>query len=114
MNHAGKIRRKRSESGVALILAIFVLLIVAVAGIAMMAASSTETTLTGNYRSATGAYYAAMSGLEEGRGRLLPKNPWVADWLIERALARRHGAVELAPLDDGLERAAAETAAARR
>ena len=55
-------------------LAIFVLLIVAVAGIAMMAASGTETSLAGNYRSATGAYYAAMSGLEEGRGRLLPKN----------------------------------------
>ena len=58
----------------ALLLAIFVLLIVAVAGIAMMAASGTETSLAGNYRSATGAYYAAMSGLEEGRGRLLPKN----------------------------------------
>src|SRR5690242_21688803 len=40
----------------------------------MMAASGTETSLAGNYRSATGAYYAAMSGLEEGRGRLLPKN----------------------------------------
>jgi len=67
-------RRKRRESGVALLLAIFVLLIVAVAGLAMMAASGTETSLAGNYRSATGAYYAAMSGLEEGRGRLLPKN----------------------------------------
>ncbi len=74
MKNACKIRRKRSESGVALLLAIFVLLIVAVAGIAMMAASGTETSLAGNYRSATGAYYAAMSGLEEGRGRLLPKN----------------------------------------
>lgn len=74
MKIARTIRRKRRESGVALLLAIFVLLIVAVAGIAMMAASGTETSLAGNYRSATGAYYAAMSGLEEGRGRLLPKN----------------------------------------
>ena len=40
-----------------------------------MAASGTETSLTANYRSSTSAYYAALSGLEEGRGRLLPKNP---------------------------------------
>jgi len=46
-------------------------------------------------------------------GPLLPKNPWLADWLIERALARRYGQVELAPLDDGLELAAAGAAAAR-
>ena len=46
-------------------------------------------------------------------GPLLPKNPWLADWLIERALARRHGQVELAALDDGLELAAAGAAAAR-
>jgi lipid II isoglutaminyl synthase (glutamine-hydrolysing) len=36
-------------------------------------------------------------------GPLLPKNPWLADWVLREALARRHGAVELAPLDDGLE-----------
>src|SRR5215472_1564323 len=41
----------------------------------MMAASGTETSLTGNYRSSTAVYYAALSGLEEGRGRLLPRNP---------------------------------------
>jgi len=41
----------------------------------MVAASGTETSLTANYRSSTSAYYAALSGLEEGRGRLLPKNP---------------------------------------
>lgn len=57
----------------ALLLAIFVLLLVAVVGIAMMAASGTETSLAGNYRSSTAGYYAALSGLEEGRGRLLPR-----------------------------------------
>ena len=45
-------------------------------------------------------------------GPLLPKNPWLADWLIAAAL-RRHGAErELEPLDDGLELAAHRTAAA--
>ena len=47
-------------------------------------------------------------------GPLLPKNPWLADWLIERALERRHGRVALDPLDDRLELAAAGAAAARR
>ena len=70
-----KIRRKSEESGIALLLAIFVLLLISVVGIAMMAASGTEVSLTGNYRSSTAVYYAALSGLEEGRGRLLPRNP---------------------------------------
>src|SRR5215475_10442574 len=70
----GKIR-KREESGIALLLSIFVLLLVCVVGIAMMAASGSETSLSGNYRSSTAVYYAALSGLEEGRGRLLPRNP---------------------------------------
>lgn len=57
-----------------MLLALFVLLLVAVVGIAMMAASGTEVSLTGNYRSSTASYYAALSGLEEGRARLLPKD----------------------------------------
>ena len=37
-------------------------------------------------------------------GSLLPKNPWLADRLIVRALKRRYGEdVALAPLDDTLE-----------
>jgi lipid II isoglutaminyl synthase (glutamine-hydrolysing) len=50
-------------------------------------------------------------------GPLLPKNAWLADRLIQLALARRHGGEpELAPLDDDLEAAAHEAArqAARR
>jgi len=72
---AKKIRGKSEQSGIALLLAIFVLLLVCVVGLAMLTASGTETSLTGNYRSSTAVYYAALSGLEEGRGRLLPKNP---------------------------------------
>jgi len=75
LREKGKIRSRRKQAGVALLLAIFVLLLVAVVGIAMMATSGTETSLTANYRSSTSAYYAALAGLEEGRGRLLPKNP---------------------------------------
>ena len=47
-------------------------------------------------------------------GPLLPRNPWLADWVIGQALARRHSAVpELAPLDDALEAQAHDVSVAR-
>ncbi len=41
-------------------------------------------------------------------GPLLPKNPQIADAIIKRALRKRYGEVELAPLDDTLEDKARE------
>jgi len=48
-------------------------------------------------------------------GPLLPRNPWLADWLLAQALAHRTGGAppELAPLPDELEGRAHEVAAAR-
>jgi CobQ-like glutamine amidotransferase family enzyme len=48
-------------------------------------------------------------------GPLLPRNPWLADWLLGQALAHRLGceAVELEPLPDALESAAHDIAAQR-
>jgi lipid II isoglutaminyl synthase (glutamine-hydrolysing) len=45
-------------------------------------------------------------------GPLLPKNPALADLLIAEALGRRHGSVELEPLDDRLEGMAHDAALA--
>ena len=39
-------------------------------------------------------------------GPLLPKNPQVCDWLIARALERKYGEADLAPLDDSQEQEA--------
>jgi len=36
-------------------------------------------------------------------GSLLPKNPKLADWLIQLALERKYGTVTLSPIDDTLE-----------
>ena len=47
-----------------------------------------------NYKNAFGTYL---------HGPFLSKNPHFADLLIARALFRRHGSVDLAPLDDTLE-----------
>ncbi len=50
-------------------------------------------------------------------GSVLPKNPWLADMLLSWALERRHGKIELEPLDDreeiAAERSAAEVARTR-
>jgi hypothetical protein len=68
-------QRAGRESGVALLISLFALLLICVVGVALIMASGTDTALTGNYHSATSVYYAALAGLEEGRGRLLPKSP---------------------------------------
>jgi hypothetical protein len=68
-------KARRSERGIALLIAIFVLLLISVVAIALLVSSGTETALGANYRSSSTVYYAALAGLEEARGRLLPKNP---------------------------------------
>lgn len=56
------------------------------------------------YRNCVGTYL---------HGSLLPKNPALCDALLQQAIARRHGPVELPALDDDLERRA-HAAAVRR
>ena len=69
---------RRFEDGIALLIAIFVLLLISVVAIALLVSSGTETALGANYRTSSTVYYAAIAGLEEARGRLLPpltRNP---------------------------------------
>jgi hypothetical protein len=68
-------RLARTEAGIALLISIFVLMLISVVAIALIVSSGTETSLAGNYRSSTGVYYAALSGIEEARGRLSVQNP---------------------------------------
>jgi len=70
-----RVRKPQKEKGIALLISIFILLLISVVAIALIVSSGTETALAGNYRSATGVYYAGQAGLEEVRGRLYPKNP---------------------------------------
>ncbi len=75
MRAARSIRNKRKETGIALLISIFILLLISVMAIALIVSSGTETSLAGNYRSSTGVYYAALSGIEEARGRLSVQDP---------------------------------------
>jgi len=70
--------------------------------------------VSGNGNDGESGYEGAREGKVLGtyvHGPLLPKNPWLADWLIAAALERRAGRVELEPLDDAFEQRAAEAAA---
>jgi len=74
METKSQIRKHHAEQGVALLIAIFALLLVSVVAIALVVSSGTDSALAGNYRSSASAYYAALAGLEEARGRLLASN----------------------------------------
>src|SRR5260370_2558940 len=67
-------RHKQSEAGVALFIAIFVLLLISVIAISLIVASGSESSLAGNYRSSASSFFAGTAGLEEPRARLLPGN----------------------------------------
>ena len=74
MNRIRQSDGTRGEHGAALLIAIFALLLVSVVAIALIVSSGTDTALARNYRSSTNSYYAALAGMEEARGRLLPTN----------------------------------------
>src|SRR5882762_2215686 len=64
----------RRERGVALLIAIFSLMLISAVAIALIVSSGTDSALASNYRTSASAYYAALAGIEEARGRLLGTN----------------------------------------
>jgi len=72
-------RWARSERGVAIVIAIFTLMLISVVGTALILMAGTESAIKGNYKSAMHAFYDAKAGLEEGRGRLFWPNPNIAN-----------------------------------
>jgi hypothetical protein len=58
------------ERGMAMLLALFAMLLISAIGLFMVLASNTETRIDANYSSSLRSYYAARSGLEEVRDRM--------------------------------------------
>jgi len=61
--------KRKQESGMALLLTLFALLLLSAIGLFLALSSDTETRIDANYGSNLHAYYAARSGLEEVRDR---------------------------------------------
>jgi hypothetical protein len=64
-------RNRDSEKGVGLFIALFALMLLSAIGLAMVYAADTETSIDSNFRDQQTATYAAISGLQEARDRLI-------------------------------------------
>ena len=67
--------RRRSQRGVALVLAIFTLMLISVIATTLIVTAGTASAIKANYKSSMEAFYDAKAGLEEGRSRLWNFNP---------------------------------------
>src|SRR3954452_7240398 len=67
--------RQNPERGFALFIAMFALMLLSAIGLAMVFSADTETGISANFRDQQNATYAALSGLQEARDRLVPGTP---------------------------------------
>nr|MDP9263248.1 hypothetical protein [Acidobacteriota bacterium] len=72
--------RSKKERGVALLIALFALMLLAAVAFEMMYVADVETVVNDNFRSSQRSYAAASSGVQEARERLMVSN--VAPHLI--------------------------------
>ena len=63
------------QKGMALLIAIFTLVLLSVIGLGLMYSTNMETIINGNYRGKQLAMYGALSGVQEARDRLLLVEP---------------------------------------
>src|SRR5712692_2766372 len=70
-----KVHRNSKEKGVALLIAMFALLLISGLALALVYMAGNETFIANNFKSNSKAFYAAYDGIEEGRGRLSTGHP---------------------------------------
>jgi len=70
-----KAHRNSTEKGVALLIAMFALLLISGLALALVYMAGNETFIANNFKSNSKAFYAAYDGIEEGRGRLAGGHP---------------------------------------
>jgi len=89
-----KMKQLREENGVALILAILLLLVLTLIGISSVNTSSYDSVISGNKRSSEQAFYIAEAGINEFKGRfkqgvtgqITDNNPSDPDWKLFLAI----------------------------
>ena len=67
----GANRGRKQEQGIALLIALFALLLLSAIAMGMMYMADTENSVNTNYRDAQAAFYASQAGLQEARLRIL-------------------------------------------
>jgi hypothetical protein len=85
-NSAGQRRAARStERGMALLIAVFALLVLSAAGMGLLYMTNTEARVGGNYRDAQTTYFDARAGIEEAISRLGVKDASIKPTLLPTA-----------------------------
>src|SRR5216684_8394937 len=69
-----RIAKGKREEGIALLVALFALMLLSAVGLGMMYATNTETSINANYRDKQIAQYGSMAGVQEARDRIQPVN----------------------------------------
>jgi hypothetical protein len=72
---------RKNEKGIALLIALFALLLLSAVGLSMMFSSDAETSINANYRDKQQVSYAAMSGALEAKDRIQPANTSSANYI---------------------------------
>jgi len=65
-------RKRKSESGIAMMVALLSLVLLSAVGVGLMYMANNDTMVSANYRETQNGYFAARAGLEEARQRLMP------------------------------------------
>ena len=66
--------RNRTQRGIAMIMALLALFLLAIIGIAFMTMTNTENSANRNYKDSQKAYFASRAGLESARALMVPPN----------------------------------------
>lgn len=72
---------RNNEKGIALLIALFALLLLSAVGLSMMFSSDAETSINSNYREKQQVSYAALSGALEARDRIQPAHTTSANYI---------------------------------
>lgn len=82
MRERNNTRKMNQERGVALIFALFALLLLSAIAASLVLMTNTETAVNFNYRNERSADYAAKAGFEEVRARMRPADPATINGLL--------------------------------
>ena len=72
---------RKNQKGIALLIALFALLLLSAVGLSMMFSSDSETSINANYRDKQQVSYAALSGALEAKDRIQPSNTSSASYI---------------------------------
>jgi hypothetical protein len=93
--------RRHNEKGISLLLSLLALLLLSAVAMGMMFMSSTESSISGNFKSEETAYFAARAGVEEVRDRALAANANSINALLPTTMPGAGGTGVLYVLQNG-------------